>query len=220
MEQTEAQSIITMSIALISCISAFYLWAILLVRKREYQRSSNAVTKQYSRTSTNQHTATRRGYSLSANSSITIYTQFVFHMAMYQTILSFALMLESVNVFTDYKLMEPSCSWSESAQSVLCFLSRCIITFFLIGSISWYFVITITICSSLFNHRSITNRKPSRIHKYHLIVILISLSVASLELALAHRSADYDFTENTVNFHIIFFIKVLNQQNEQIESMK
>ena len=203
MRQTQTQSIITMTVALISCLSAFYLWVALFLRKRDYRRtrrdannytSSPRKFKYFAATCSTK----QRKFSYTTSSTITIYTQFVYYMAMYQTLLSLALMLASVNEYSDYKYISQSCSWTRSVSCVLCFASRSFVSFFVIGSISWYFVITATICSSLFHRVSISNMR--RVHKCHLVVISISLFVAMMELGLAHHSGDYDFSEHTVGY--------------------
>merc|ERR1712228_612987 len=74
-------------------------------------------------------------------------------------------------------------------------------TYFLIGSISWYFMITITICSSLFNRVSISNI--DRINKYHYSVIVISFCVTFTQLYIAQKSGDYDFSDIKTNLPTI-----------------
>ena len=54
-------------------------------------------------------------------------------------------------------------------------------------------MITITICSSLFNRVSMNNI--NKIRKYHLIVIGISLSCAFTQFFIAKHTKDYDFSD-------------------------
>ena len=193
MHQNGTQALTTMLIALLSCLSSFYLWIILFLRKREYHRTQHA-PKPSNNTQPKSHK-----FSYTTSSTITIFTQFVYYMAIYQSILSLALMLQSINEYRPFTEAQ-SCDWNNNLYDIFCIISKSIITFFLIGSISWYFMITITVCSSLFNRSSVSNI--DSITKYRSMVLAISFCVTISELYIAQKSGDYDFS----NIKVCLFV--------------
>ena len=195
MHQNGTQALTTMIIALLSCLSSFYLWIILFLRKREYHRTQHG-----SKPSNNTQPKSHK-FSYTTSSTITIFTQFVYYMAIYQSILSLVLMLQSINEYRPFTEAQ-SCDWNNNLYDIFCIISKSIITFFLIGSISWYFMITITVCSSLFNRSSVSNI--DSITKYHSMVLAISFCVTFSELYIAHQSGDYDFS----NIKVCLFVYI------------
>ena len=79
-----------------------------------------------------------------------IYHYILFYFSVYQFILSFLLAVSSMNAYRNF--YQENCEFNHfvlALSNVWCFIEHGLITFFIIGSISWYFIITITLSSTL-----------------------------------------------------------------------